>query len=67
MHTSKTAALFTQHYPRGSHAFTDLVNKTVFTAMLEDIGTGDLTALLIPEENTAEATIISRQDAIMLA
>ncbi|MBC7755122.1 MAG: carboxylating nicotinate-nucleotide diphosphorylase [Bdellovibrio sp.] len=65
MHTSKSAALFTQQYPRGSNAFTDLVNQTVFTAMLEDIGSGDLTALLIPEENTAEATIISRQNAII--
>ena len=65
MHTSKSAALFTQHYPRDSLAFTDLVNQTVFTAMLEDIGSGDLTALLIPEENIAEATIISRQDAII--
>ena len=65
MHTSKSAALFTQQYPRDSQAFIDLVNQTVFTAMLEDIGTGDLTALLIPEENMAEATIISRQDAII--
>ena len=65
MHTSKSAALFTQHYPRDSLAFTDLVNQTVFTAMLEDIGSGDLTALLIPEENMAEAFVISRQDAII--
>ena len=60
-----TTALFTQQYPRGSQAFIDLVNQTVFTAMLEDIGTGDLTALLIPESNLAEAAIISRQDAII--
>ena len=65
MHTSKSATLFTQHYPRDSLAFTDLINQTVFTAMLEDIGSGDLTALLIPEENMAEASIISRQDAII--
>ena len=60
-----TTALFTQQYPRGSQAFIDLVNQTVLTAMLEDIGTGDLTALLIPESNLAEAAIISRQDAII--
>ncbi len=65
MHTSKSAALFTQQYPRGSQAFTDLVNQSVFTAMLEDIGSGDLTALLIPETNVAEATIITREDAII--
>jgi nicotinate-nucleotide pyrophosphorylase (carboxylating) len=56
-------ALFTQQFPRGSQAFTDLVNQSVLTAMLEDIGSGDLTAQLIPETNTAEATIISREDA----
>ena len=39
-----TTALFTQQYPRGSQAFADLVNQTVLTAMLEDIGSGDLTA-----------------------
>ena len=65
MHTSKSAALFTQQYPRGSQAFADLVNQTVLTALLEDIGSGDLTALLIPESNLAQATIISRQDAII--
>ena len=60
-----TTALFTQQYPRGSQAFADLVNQSVFTAMLEDIGNGDLTALLIPETNHAEATIISREDAVI--
>ena len=60
-----TTALFTQQYPRGSQAFADLVNQSVFTAMLEDIGNGDLTAMLIPETNHAEATIISREDAVI--
>ena len=60
-----TTALFTQQYPRGSQAFADLVNQSVFTAMLEDIGNGDLTAMLIPETNHVEATIISREDAVI--
>ena len=60
-----TTALFTQQYPRGSQAFINLVNQSVLTAMLEDIGSGDLTALLIPETNLAEATIITREDAIV--
>ena len=60
-----TTALFTQQYPRGSQAFINLVNQSVLTAMLEDIGSGDLTALLIPETNLAEATIITREDAII--
>lgn len=58
-------ALFTQQFPRASQAFADLVKQSVSTAMQEDIGSGDLTALLIPEENTAEATIISREDAVI--
>ena len=58
-------ALFTQQYSRGSQAFTDLVKQSVLTAMLEDIGSGDLTALLIPEANQVEATIISREDAVI--
>ncbi len=60
-----TTALLTQQYPRGSQAFIDLVNQSVFTAMLEDIGSGDLTALLIPEANQVEATIVSREDAVI--
>ena len=60
-----TTALFTQQYPRGSQAFAHLVKQSVLTAMLEDIGSGDLTALLIPEDNTTEATIISREDAVI--
>ena len=60
-----TTALFTQQYPRGSQAFNDLVKQSVLTAMLEDIGSGDLTALLIPEANQVEATIISREDAVI--
>ncbi len=59
------STLFTQKYPRGSQAFIDLVNQSVFTAMLEDIGSGDLTALLIPENNIAEASIVSREDAVI--
>lgn len=65
MLTSKSAALFTQQYPRGSLAFAAVVKQNVLAAMQEDIGSGDLTALLIPEENTAEATIVSREDAII--
>jgi len=57
--------LFTQHYPRGSTAFNALVEQDVKRALHEDIGTGDLTATLIPADNIAHATIITRQDAII--
>lgn len=65
MHSSKSAALFTQQYPRGSQAFDDLVQKNVQLALAEDIGSGDLTASLIPVNLQANATIISREDAVI--
>ncbi|HRE53715.1 MAG TPA: carboxylating nicotinate-nucleotide diphosphorylase [Candidatus Competibacter sp.] len=40
-------------------------NPTVATALAEDIGGGDLTAALIPETAEAEATVISREPAVL--
>ena len=57
--------LFIQQYPRGSQAFDDLVNANVAQALAEDIGSGDLTASLIPVNQQANATIISREDAVI--
>jgi len=54
--------LFTQQYPRGSQQFNDLVRTQVKSALSEDIGTGDLTASLVPKESTT-ASIISREQA----
>jgi nicotinate-nucleotide pyrophosphorylase (carboxylating) len=65
MHTSKYVPLFAQQYPRGSAAFNELVAQNVATAMMEDIGSGDLTANLIPADKTAIATIMTREDAIV--
>ncbi len=56
--------LFTQQYPRGSQPFNDLVNKQVAAALAEDIGSGDLTASLVPDTPTT-ATIISREQAVI--
>ncbi|MFV1922415.1 MAG: carboxylating nicotinate-nucleotide diphosphorylase [Methylotenera sp.] len=56
--------LFTQKFPRGSQQFTDLVQSQVATALAEDIGTGDLTASLVPDSK-AIATIVSRQHAVI--
>lgn len=56
--------LFTQQYPRGSEQFNNLVTSQVKSALAEDIGTGDLTACLAPE-NKATACIISREKAII--
>jgi nicotinate-nucleotide pyrophosphorylase (carboxylating) len=38
---------------------------TVRIALAEDIGSGDITAALIPEHLTAQATVISREPAIL--
>ena len=57
--------LFTQKFPRGSQAFHDLVAQTVSAALAEDVGSGDLTASLIPASQQAQATIISRENAVI--
>ena len=56
--------LFNQHYPPGSDAFGSLVHTQVQAALDEDIGSGDLTAMLVPESQTVQASIIAREPAI---
>jgi len=56
--------LFTQQYPRSSQQFNSLVNKQVEAALAEDIGSGDLTASLVPDTQTT-ATIICREQAVI--
>ncbi|MEO6561575.1 MAG: carboxylating nicotinate-nucleotide diphosphorylase [Nitrosospira sp.] len=41
------------------------INNNVNRALIEDIGTGDLTALLIPVGETATASVISRENAVL--
>lgn len=57
--------LFTQQYPYGSTAFHALVEQDVKHAIAEDVGSGDLTASLIPADKQAQATIITRGDAVI--
>jgi nicotinate-nucleotide pyrophosphorylase (carboxylating) len=57
--------LFNQHYPSGSEAFKALVHAQAQAALAEDIGSGDLTALLVPDKQTAHATIVARESAII--
>lgn len=57
--------LFTQQYPKDSLAFKQLVHANVALSLQEDIGDGDLTAQLIPAHQLAEATIISREHAVV--
>ena len=41
------------------------IAASVTRALAEDIGTGDITARLIPEQATAQATVISRETAVL--
>jgi nicotinate-nucleotide pyrophosphorylase (carboxylating) len=47
-----------------THYFTGL-QDTVATALREDIGSGDITAQLVPATQQASATVICREDAII--
>jgi nicotinate-nucleotide pyrophosphorylase (carboxylating) len=40
------------------------IHANVVAALKEDVGTGDITALLIPEHEQAEATVITREDCV---
>lgn len=41
------------------------LHSTVANALAEDIGDGDITARLIPEDQTAKARVICREDAVI--
>ncbi|EAT11504.1 carboxylating nicotinate-nucleotide diphosphorylase [Bermanella marisrubri] len=41
------------------------IEQAVTRALSEDVGTGDITAMLIPEENTSHAKVITRDDAVI--
>lgn len=60
-----TTPLFTQQYPKDALSFQQLVQAQVANSLQEDIGTGDLTAMLIPDNKHAEASIISREHAVV--
>ncbi|ABM40052.1 carboxylating nicotinate-nucleotide diphosphorylase [Polaromonas naphthalenivorans] len=45
--------------------FNQTVHADVARALQEDVGTGDLTAALVPQEAFARATIICRQEAVI--
>jgi len=57
--------LFAQRFPRGSQAFIDIVKHDVKQALAEDIGSGDLTAALVPATQQAQASIISHENAVI--
>jgi nicotinate-nucleotide pyrophosphorylase (carboxylating) len=44
---------------------TEEIERNVTQALAEDVGTGDLTANLVPYDETATATVISREEAVL--
>lgn len=57
--------IFKQYSTENSMAFLDLVHTQVKNALAEDIGTGDLTAQLVPANQKATAVILVREDAVI--
>lgn len=57
--------IFKQYTTEKSMAFLDLVNTQVKATLAEDIGTGDLTAQLVPAKQQAKATILVREEAVI--
>jgi nicotinate-nucleotide pyrophosphorylase (carboxylating) len=47
------------------HMLEETVTADVTRALLEDVGTGDLTARLIPESRAATARLMTRQDGVL--
>ena len=47
------------------HMLEETVTADVTRALQEDVGTGDLTALLIPESRAATARLMTRQDGVL--
>ena len=51
--------------PDAFHAIEETVTRDVTRALEEDVGTGDLTARLIPPGRTATARLMTRQDGVL--
>jgi nicotinate-nucleotide pyrophosphorylase (carboxylating) len=51
--------------PESKNSFAHDLHACVQRALEEDVGSGDLTANLIPHDILAEASVISRQDAVL--
>jgi len=47
------------------HAIEETVTRDVTRALAEDVGTGDLTARLIPEERQAHARLMTRENGVL--
>ncbi len=54
-----------QHFSSDSTVFNQLVASSVKAALEEDMGSGDLTASLVPAKQQVSAKIIAREDAVI--
>lgn len=61
----KMPAIANQLNSRSMMDLTAEIEKSVRQALAEDIGSGDLTASLIPAGDTATATVVSRENAVL--
>src|SRR5689334_341477 len=51
--------------PDALHTIEETVTRDVTRALEEDVGTGDLTARLIPAQRTATARLMTREDGVL--
>ncbi len=51
--------------PDAFHALEETVTRDVTRALQEDVGTGDLTARLVPEDRTAHARLMTRESGVL--
>ena len=51
--------------PDAFHALEESVTRDVTRALAEDVGTGDLTAALIPADRTSHARLMTRQSGVL--
>ncbi|HEX4780591.1 MAG TPA: carboxylating nicotinate-nucleotide diphosphorylase [Usitatibacter sp.] len=51
--------------PDAFHALEEAVTRDVTRALAEDVGSGDLTARLVPSDRTANARLLTRQDGVL--
>ena len=51
--------------PDAFHALEETVTRDVTRALAEDVGTGDLTARLVPAERQASARLMTREDGVL--
>ncbi len=52
-------------YDRFDEALQSSFESNLLAALLEDVGTGDLTAMLLPDEGRVRARVIVREDAVL--